>query len=184
MNITNNSSANDALVILVDEHDNEVGVMNKLDAHRPPVLHRAFSVFVFNSNNEMLLQQRAHGKYHSPGLWTNACCSHPMPGETTHAAALRRLKEELGFETPIEKIFEFTYKADFDNGLSEHEYDHVFAGFYDGVPQPNADEVAACRYASVDEIAEWMRAEPEQFTAWFHIAFPRILVWMKRREIR
>lgn len=183
MNNHHNSSSGDALVILVDENDNELGVMNKLDAHRPPVLHRAFSVFIFNSKNEMLLQQRAAGKYHSAGLWTNACCSHPLPGEATPKAALRRLKEELGFETGLEKIFAFTYKADFDNGLSEHEYDHVFVGFYDGHVHADPEEVAAYRYVSIKDIGEWLRTRPEQFTAWFHIAFPRICEWMKERGL-
>ena len=106
--------------------------MEKMEAHKKGLLHRAFSVFIFNGKGEMLLQQRALNKYHSGGLWTNACCSHPMPGEKTEDAADRRLKEELGFETPLEKIFDFVYKAEFDNGLTEYEFDHVFAGEYEG----------------------------------------------------
>jgi isopentenyl-diphosphate Delta-isomerase len=165
-------------VILVDEQDNELGAMDKLLAHQPPVLHRAFSIFIFNRKNEMLLQQRAAGKYHSPGLWTNACCSHPMPGELTEAAAKRRLKEELGFETGIEKIFHFSYKAAFDNGLGEHEFDHVFAGYYEGDINPNPDEVGDYCYLSMKEISKRMAEQPGTFTVWFQLAFPRICQWM------
>ncbi len=113
-------------VILVNELDEAIGSMEKMEAHEKALLHRAFSVFLFNKNGEMLLQKRAATKYHSPSLWTNACCSHPMPGETTEQAALRRLKEELGFTTNVQKAFHFTYKAVFDNGLTDHEFDHVF----------------------------------------------------------
>src|ERR1044072_1062769 len=119
-------------VILVNERDEATGIMEKMEAHQKGVLHRAFSVFIFNNKNEMLLQQRAIKKYHSGGLWTKACCSHPRPGETKSDAALRRLYEELGFTTSIEKIFDFTYKASFENGLTENEFDHVFAGIYNG----------------------------------------------------
>jgi isopentenyl-diphosphate Delta-isomerase len=167
------------MVILVDEQDNELGVMDKLQAHRQPTLHRAFSVFIFNSNQEMLLQQRAAGKYHSAGLWTNACCSHPLPGETTAAAAQRRLFEEMGFNTPLEKAFDFTYQACFDNGLSEYEYDHVFAGRYDGPVHPNPEEAGNYCYMPVSEIKEWLQRRPGQFTVWFHLAFPRICNWLQ-----
>src|SRR4030095_7998604 len=119
-------------VILVDQEDRPSGTAEKMEAHRKGLLHRAFSVFIFNSKGEMLLQQRALSKYHSGGLWTNACCSHPAPGEKTKDGAIRRLNEELGFETPVEKVFDFVYKAEFDNGLTEHEFDHVFAGEYEG----------------------------------------------------
>src|SRR5690349_15951298 len=119
-------------VILVDENDKAVGSAEKMKAHVKGMLHRAFSVFIFNTKGEMLLQQRALNKYHSGGLWTNACCSHPSPGEEIAASAVKRLSEELGFQTTIEKAFEFLYKADFDNGLTEHEFDHVFIGHYDG----------------------------------------------------
>src|SRR4249919_2599143 len=115
----------DQEVILVNEQNEAIGTMEKMEAHRKALLHRAFSVFIFNSKGEMLLQQRALNKYHSGGLWTNACCSHPRPGELIEDAATRRLKEELGFETPLKKIFQFTYQASFDNGLTEHEFDHV-----------------------------------------------------------
>ena len=119
-------------VVLVDEQDKPVGVMEKMQAHREGKLHRAFSVFIFNDKGEMLLQQRAFNKYHSAGLWTNACCSHPKPNETTETAAARRLNEELGFKTSLEKLFDFTYKASFENGLTEYEFDHVFSGIYNG----------------------------------------------------
>src|ERR1044071_5474301 len=117
-------------VILVNEHDEQIGTMEKMEAHRKAMLHRAFSVFVFSARKEMLLQQRAFTKYHSGGLWTNACCSHPMPGEKTEDAAKRRLMEEMGFKALIKEIFDFTYKAEFNNGLIEYEFDHVFAGEY------------------------------------------------------
>src|SRR6186713_1579239 len=118
-------------VILVSEHDDMVGIMDKMEAHKQGLLHRAFSVFIFNSKGEMLLQQRAFNKYHSGGLWTNACCGHPSPGEQTVAAARRRLMEEMGFTTGLEELFDFTYQHAFENGLTEHEYDHVFAGTWD-----------------------------------------------------
>jgi len=164
-------------VILVDENDDMVGTMGKMEAHKQGLLHRAFSIFIFNSKGEMLLQQRAITKYHSGGLWTNACCSHPMPGEKTQGAAQRRLMEELGFETPVEKIFDFTYKAEFDNGLTEHEFDHVFAGEYEGELEINPDEVNDFVYKEVSAIKNEMQTEPQKFTAWFHIAFPKIEEW-------
>src|SRR3954470_13284590 len=119
-------------VILVNEKDQAIGTMEKMEAHRKGVLHRAFSVFIFDRHGKMLLQQRAFHKYHSGGLWTNACCSHPLPGEDIESAAHRRLYEEMGFQTPLKKIFDFTYKADFRNGLTEYEFDHVFTGYYEG----------------------------------------------------
>ena len=168
-------------VILVDEHDDMIGIMDKMAAHKQGQLHRAFSVFIFNSKGEMLLQQRAMNKYHSAGLWTNACCSHPVPGEKTEDAATRRLMEELGFETPIEKIFDFTYKAEFENGLTEHEFDHVFAGEYEGELKLNAGEVSDACYKDISEIKSMLQTHPQKFTAWFHIAFPRIEEWWASR---
>src|ERR1700733_15003891 len=140
-------------VILVDETDTPLGKMEKMEAHRKALLHRAFSVFIFNSKGEMLLQRRAPGKYHSGGLWTNACCSHPRPGEETSQAAKRRLFEELGFTTPLEKIFDFTYKSEFDNGLTEHEYDHVYVGQYDQGVYPNQEEVCEYMFLSATAIS-------------------------------
>src|SRR5215204_5615135 len=170
-------------VILVNEHDDLVGIMDKMEAHRQGLLHRAFSIFIFNRKGEMLLQQRAFGKYHSAGLWTNACCSHPMPGEKIKDAAQRRLMEELGFETPIIKIFDFTYKASFDNGLTEHEFDHVFLGMYSGNIDPNPAEVQGYCYKSMDEIRNSMEEHPELYTAWFHIALPLLEKWLIKNKL-
>lgn len=166
-------------VILVNEHDEELGEMEKIEAHEKALLHRAISVFIFNQKGEMLLQQRALKKYHSGGLWTNACCSHPRPGEDVAAAATRRLKEELGFETAIQKQFTFTYKSPFENGLTEHEFDHVFIGTYDGAIHPNADEVKDFCYKSMHEIAFNLNNQSNKYTSWFKIAFPRIMDWWK-----
>jgi len=168
-------------VILVNEHDDMVGTMDKIDAHKQGLLHRAFSIFIFNSKGEMLLQQRAIDKYHSGGLWTNACCSHPMPGEKTQDAAERRLNEELGFETRIEKIFDFIYKTGFDNGLTEYEFDHVFAGEYEGQINMNPKEVNDVCYKGLAAIRDMLQTHPQKFTAWFHIAFPKIEEWWKDR---
>lgn len=166
-------------VILVDTHDRVTGTMEKMEAHEKAVLHRAFSVFLFNLKGEMLLQQRALSKYHSGGLWTNACCSHPAPGEETAAAARRRLGEELGLDLPVSKVFDFVYRAEFDNGLTEHEFDHVFTGSWDGPVEFNPDEVMAIRYLSMESLKESMEKEPEIYTAWFRIAFPRVEEWYK-----
>ena len=168
-------------VILVNEHDDMVGIMDKMEAHKQGLLHRAFSIFIFNSKAEMLLQQRAVTKYHSGGLWTNACCSHPTPGEKTNDAAARRLDEELGFETPLEKVFDFVYKAEFDNGLTEYEFDHVFAGEYEGEVHINVEEVSDYCYKDIPEIKSMLQAHPKKFTAWFHLAFPRIEEWWTTR---
>jgi isopentenyl-diphosphate delta-isomerase len=161
-------------VLLVDEFDRPVGVMEKMEAHRKARLHRAFSVFIFSPKGEMLLQRRALSKYHSGGLWTNACCSHPRPGEETCAAARRRLSEELGFDVPLEKIFEFTYRSEFDNGLTEHEYDHVYVGYYDRDVRPDPEEVSQWRWLSPEAVQSELDASPEDFTAWFHVAFPMV----------
>lgn len=164
-------------VILVNEQDETCGTMEKMEAHRKGVLHRAFSIFIFNNKNEMLLQQRALNKYHSGGLWTNACCSHPRPGEETAEAASRRLKEELGFETPLENVFAFTYNASFDNGLTEHEFDHVFTGTYNGEINFNKHEVKDVCFRSMEEIESNLQTHPYKFTPWFLIAFPMIKKW-------
>lgn len=163
-------------VILVDENDQQIGEHEKMDAHVKGLLHRAFSVFIFNSKGEMLLQQRASSKYHSPNLWTNACCSHPQPGEQTNAAAMRRLGEELGFVTHIEHLFSFVYRSSFDNGLTEHEFDHVFKGIYDGPIKANEAEVQDFKFLSVDHIREDLASYPEKYTAWFRLAFPQLSV--------
>lgn len=168
-------------VVLVNENDEAVGAMEKMEAHRKALLHRAFSVFIFNTKGEMLLQQRAAHKYHSPGLWTNACCSHPQPGEETAAAATRRLQEEMGFVISVQKVFDFIYKAAFDNGLTEYEFDHVFAGEYEGPVLFNADEVQDICYKAVPEISNSLQTHPQKYTAWFHLAFPRIEKWWSER---
>lgn len=165
-------------VVLVNEFDEEVGTMEKMEAHRQALLHRAFSVFIFDAGGRMLLQRRALTKYHSGGLWTNACCSHPRPGETVAAAASRRLQEELGFVTPLESAFSFTYKAPFDNGLTEYEFDHVLTGYHDGHIQPNPEEVCEISYMSMDEIRSELASHPEKYTEWFRIAFPRLEEFM------
>jgi isopentenyl-diphosphate delta-isomerase len=168
-------------VILVNEKDMETGVAGKMQAHQSGLLHRAFSIFVFNTKGEMLLQQRALNKYHSGGLWTNACCSHPNPGEDVKLAALRRLKEEMGFETALEKVFDFVYKAEVENGLTEHEFDHVFTGEYDGMIEFSREEVMDCCYKSMKEISGSLQNQPQQFTAWFRLAFPKIENWWNHR---
>ncbi|MFN5333717.1 MAG: isopentenyl-diphosphate Delta-isomerase [Bacteroidota bacterium] len=169
-------------VILVNENDEEIGVMEKIAAHEKALLHRAFSIFLFNSDGLMLLQKRAASKYHSPGLWTNACCSHPMPGESTYDAAVRRLKEELGFTTTLEKAFHFTYTAPFDNGLTEHEFDHVYIGQYNGSIHPDKNEVETYRYLSLSEIENEISSHPASFTPWFLIAFPLLKEWMHQNH--
>lgn len=164
-----------ASVVLVNERDETIGTMEKMEAHEKGLLHRAFSVFVFNKEGLLLLQRRALTKYHSAGLWTNTCCSHPFPDEAVADAAVRRLKEELGFTTPLTKIFDFKYKAAFDNGLVEHEYDHVFVGEYEGDVQLNPEEVHEIKYVSLDEVEADMKLHPDQYTAWFHIALPKLM---------
>ncbi len=161
-------------MILVDKDDNQTGVMEKMEAHRKAALHRAFSIFVFNSQGQLMIQQRALHKYHSPGLWTNTCCSHPRPGETTLDAAHRRLIEEMGFDCDLNEVFHFTYKASFSNNLTEHEIDHVFFGVYDSIPALNSDEVSSYRMVSLNEIAKEMSDNPEMFTIWFRVAFDRV----------
>ena len=167
-------------VILVNEADEAIGRMEKMEAHEKALLHRAFSVFLFNKKGEMLLQKRAETKYHSPSLWTNACCSHPMPGEEIKDAALRRLEEELGFTTAINKAFHFTYKAVFDNGLTEHEFDHVFVGEYEGNMQLNADEVSEVCYKSMSDIKSEIQHKAGDYTEWFKIAFPLLEEWLQQ----
>jgi isopentenyl-diphosphate delta-isomerase len=156
-------------VVLVDEHNREVGLMEKMEAHHKGLLHRAFSVFVFNENGELLLQRRAFGKYHSEGLWTNTCCSHPYPGESILEGGKRRLFEEMGFTCELSEVFSFIYKAELENGLIEHELDHVLVGFSEETPHLNLEEVSAFKWMSVDEIKADMKENPLQYTAWFRI---------------
>jgi isopentenyl-diphosphate Delta-isomerase len=171
------------VVVLVDADDHELGTMDKMEAHRKAVLHRAFSVFIFNSAGDMLLQQRAINKYHSGGLWTNACCSHPFPGETAKEGAIRRLQEEMGFSTSVQEAFSFIYEAPFDNGLTEHEFDHVFIGEYEARIIPNPSEVQDFCYRSLEEIEASLQSHPARFTAWFHLAFPRVKAWKKQATL-
>ena len=158
-------------VILVDENDNQLGLMEKMEAHEKALLHRAFSVFVFNDKGELLLQRRALSKYHSPGLWTNTCCSHQREGETNLGAGKRRLEEEMGFSCDLEEVFHFIYKAPFDNGLTEHELDHVMIGHYNDDPRVNPEEVDAFRWMKLEEVKKDMDEHPELYTAWFKIIF-------------
>lgn len=157
------------LVVLVNELDQDLGVMEKLEAHQKGLLHRAFSVLIFNSNNELLLQRRAFGKYHSEGLWTNTCCSHPYPGETILAAGKRRLKEEMGMEVNLDEVFQFVYKAPLDNELTEFELDHVLVGYSDDTPHLNLEEVSAFAWKNLEEIRTEIIENPAQYTAWFKI---------------
>lgn len=168
-------------VILVNKNDEQKGVTGKMQAHKNGLLHRAFSVFIFNAKGEMLLQQRAMDKYHSGGLWTNACCSHPEPGEDTGKAAARRLKEEMGFETRLEKVFDFVYKADFENGLTEYEFDHVFTGEYNGKVSAAPDEVMDYCFKSMSEISHSLQNQSSKYTAWFRLAFPKIENWWNKK---
>lgn len=160
-------------VILVDIQDNELGTMNKLEAHQKGLLHRAFSIFVFNDKNELLLQQRAQHKYHSGGLWTNTCCSHPRPEEALQEAIHRRLQEEMGFDCELSYAFNFLYKAPLDNELTEYELDHVFIGHYNGQPNINPEEACAWQFMSLENIEKEMQKAPETYTAWFKIILDR-----------
>jgi isopentenyl-diphosphate Delta-isomerase len=162
-------------VILVDSEDRPIGVMEKLEAHEKGILHRAFSVFLVNNQNKILLQRRALSKYHSPGLWTNSVCSHQCEGESNEEAAARRLNEELGIEHSPEltDLFTFQYHAQFDNGLQEHEFDHVLFGKYNGYLVPNPDEVAEIKWIDADDISEWLERSPDDFTVWFQLIFER-----------
>ena len=158
-------------VILVNENDEQIGLMPKLEAHEKAVLHRAFSVFILNSENEIMLQQRAHHKYHSPLLWTNTCCSHQRNGETNIQAGSRRLFEEMGFKVELKELFHFIYKAPFDNGLTEHELDHVMIGYYNDAPVINPDEVESWKWMKIEDVKKDMEIHPELYTIWFKIIF-------------
>lgn len=171
-------------VILVDEMDRPIGRMEKMEAHRKGVLHRAFSVFIVNEQGELMLQQRAHHKYHSGGLWTNTCCSHPRPDEATLAAGERRLIEEMGFTTPLEELFQFTYRAELDNDLIEHELDHVLLGTFNEEPDLNPEEVSSYRWVSLDQVKAEMVQNPEAFTEWFKICFEPFYDFMQKGKSR
>lgn len=162
-------------VILVNERDEEIGTMEKLEAHQKGFLHRAFSVFVFNSKGELLLQRRAKEKYHSGGLWTNTCCSHPRPGEEILEAANRRLKEEMGMACNLKPEFSFLYKVEFKNGLTEHELDHVLIGYCDDLPDPNPEEVGEWKYISLEDAQKDSEDHPEMYTEWFKIIIDKVI---------
>ncbi len=169
----------DELVILVDNQDTETGVQDKLSVHQLGLLHRAFSVFIFNSKNELILQQRADGKYHSPGLWTNTCCSHPKLGESTIKACERRLMEEMGMSCNLEFSFSFMYKCRFSNGLTEHEFDHVYIGYSDDLPVLNYSEVKDWKYINLKDLEKEIESHPEKFTEWLKICFPKLIEHIK-----
>jgi len=169
-------------VILVNTSDEVLGTMPKMEAHRQAVLHRAFSVFVLNDEGQLMLQQRAADKYHSPLLWTNTCCSHQRIGETNLEAGKRRLYEEMGFETELKDLFSFIYKAPFDNGLTEHELDHVLLGYYTGEPRINPEEVASWKWMGLEEVRADLKARPELYTAWFRIVFERFYDHIRQHD--
>ena len=163
-------------VILVDSDDNIIGTMEKMKAHETGELHRAFSVYLVNNKGDFLLQRRAANKYHSAGLWTNTCCSHPRPDETTMAAAIRRLDEEMGIVTSLTHMYHFTYKVVFANGLTEHELDHVYLGTFNDKPSPNSVEVMDWKYMSTDEIIKDVKEHPELYTEWFKLSYEIVIV--------
>ncbi|MCR8666420.1 isopentenyl-diphosphate Delta-isomerase [Aestuariibaculum sp. M13] len=160
-------------VILVNEKDEPIGLMPKMEAHEKALLHRAFSVFIFNDKNELMLQQRAAHKYHSPLLWTNTCCSHQREGESNLAAGKRRLQEEMGFVADLKETTSFIYKAPFDNGLTEHEFDHVMVGYCNDSPNINPDEVEAWKWMPLEAVKEDIAEQPEIYTEWFKIIFDK-----------
>ena len=172
--------SSDGRVILVNEHDEVVGSMEKMEAHQKKLLHRAFSIFLFNKQGQVLIHQRAEGKYHSAGLWTNTCCSHPKPGEDVLTSARKRLQQEMGIDAELQNAFTFIYKADVGNGLTEHEFDHVLTGMYEGTPYPDPDEVQDWQWFQMDDLANRLKTEPEIFTSWFRIALPKMQDHLKR----
>jgi isopentenyl-diphosphate delta-isomerase len=170
-------------VILVNENDEPIGLMPKMEAHEKAVLHRAFSVFVLNFENEIMLQQRAATKYHSPLLWTNTTCSHQREGETNIQAGTRRLKEEMGFTTELKELFSFIYKAPFDNGLTEHELDHVMIGYYNDMPLINTEEAESWKWMGIDAVKEDMQSHPEHYTVWFRIIFDQFYHYLEEHKL-
>jgi isopentenyl-diphosphate Delta-isomerase len=171
-------------VILVNELDEPIGLMPKLEAHEKAVLHRAFSVFVLNDQNEILLQQRAHHKYHSPLLWTNTCCSHQRSGESNVEAGSRRLYEEMGFKTELKELFHFIYKAPFDNGLTEHELDHVMIGYFNENPTINPEEVEDWKWMRIEDIKTDLTVNPSFYTVWFKIIFDEFYHFLEDHKLQ
>lgn len=170
-------------VILVNERDEPIGLMPKLEAHEKAVLHRAFSVFILNEKNQLMLQQRAHHKYHSPLLWTNTCCSHQREGESNLQAGNRRLKEEMGFQAELKELFHFIYKAPFDNGLTEHELDHVMIGYCNENPVINPEEVEAWKWMDIEAVKEDISVHPELYTVWFKIIFEEFYHYLEEHKV-
>ena len=170
-------------VILVNQNDEPIGLMDKMEAHEKALLHRAFSVFILNSQNEVMLQQRASHKYHSPMLWTNTCCSHQRDGETNIQAGTRRLYEEMGFKTELKELFHFIYKAPFDNGLTEHELDHVMIGYYNDTPIINLDEVESWKWMTTEAIKKDMIVNPGIYTVWFKIIFDEFYHYLEDHKL-
>jgi isopentenyl-diphosphate Delta-isomerase len=170
-------------VILVNTKDEPIGLMPKLEAHEKALLHRAFSVFVLNNKNQIMLQQRAHHKYHSPLLWTNTCCSHQREGESNIQAGTRRLFEEMGFNTELKELFHFIYKAPFDNGLTEHELDHVMIGYYNESPMINPEEVEDWKWMGIEEVQSDIQLHPEKYTVWFKIIFDEFYHFLEEHKI-
>lgn len=170
-------------VILVNEKDEQIGLMPKMEAHEKALLHRAFSVFILNSKNEIMLQQRAADKYHSPLLWTNTTCSHQREGENNIQAGNRRLMEEMGFQTELKELFSFIYKAPFDNGLTEHELDHVMIGYYNNEPNINPEEAENWKWMSIDAVKEDMKNHPEHYTVWFRIIFDEFYHYLEDHKL-
>ena len=170
-------------VILVNEKDEPIGLINKMEAHEKAILHRAFSVFILNDNNEVMLQQRAQHKYHSPLLWTNTCCSHQRAGETNIQAGKRRLYEEMGFEVDLKELFHFIYKAPFDNGLTEHELDHVMIGYSNSEPFINPEEVASWKWMKIEAIKDDMIQNPAEYTVWFKIIFDEFYHYLEDHKL-
>ena len=170
-------------VILVNEKDEAIGLMPKMEAHEKALLHRAFSVFVLNDNNEIMLQQRAAEKYHSPLLWTNTTCSHQRDGETNIEAGTRRLQEEMGFTTDLKELFSFIYKAPFDNGLTEHEFDHVMIGYYNDAPLINREEAESWKWMAIEAVKDDMQANPDTYTIWFRIIFDEFYHFLEEHKL-
>lgn len=170
-------------VILVNQNDEQIGLMPKLEAHEKALLHRAFSVFILNNKNEIMLQQRAHQKYHSPLLWTNTCCSHQREGETNIEAGSRRLFEEMGFQTDLKELFHFIYKAPFDNGLTEHELDHVMIGYYNDNPEINIEEVEDWKWMKIEDIKTDIQEQPQIYTVWFKIIFDEFYHYLEDHKL-
>jgi isopentenyl-diphosphate delta-isomerase len=170
-------------LILVDETDQEIGTEEKLKTHQEGRLHRAFSIFIFNSKRELLLQKRSSSKYHSPGVWTNTCCSHPRPGETIEEASHRRLKEEMGFDTELKEIFSFIYRHEFENGLIENEFDHALIGFYDDEVSFNKGEVEEVMWVKQDKLKEMVENNPKAFSAWFLLSYERVLNYINENSV-